>query len=380
MIAKNQKLFERFARLDTWVVGLQYYDDAGEVEDEDVVFERDPKNPFDENAIAVFTTSGVQIGHLPQYDAIYLSPLILQGVVGLKGHVGVSSRGDIAPLALEIFATSKVSEILMRDTGNDWRAIYHNLFIDIWERLSEYSSVTLHEFRERFRPLAHEEPFFPKTQFLYRMLKAHIADLKKQEAEYLRDKIIASVKKIEFGSLMGWPELTVIPLDEDGAVLSTESVPNDAEEIRAIVGRDNRLEEVLRLLPSHCPYPAGARGAVVLIYGEFDSIDWLDSAAAAEVYWYQMILSGINNALNEGICEIAVATVSDNVKANLLENLLNAEYILDTEQDDTVRIEISVDDGFGYGRYRGDELVRLNFKRECILNDEVTQYPMQEVE
>jgi hypothetical protein len=58
MIATKRKLFERFGRLDTWIVGLQYYGGAGAAVNQDVVFERDPDNPFDPNAISLSHAQG----------------------------------------------------------------------------------------------------------------------------------------------------------------------------------------------------------------------------------------------------------------------------------------------------------------------------------
>ena len=195
MIDMKRELFHLFGRLDTWVVGIQYHDGAKGLDSPEVYFDREPENPFDANAVAVFTRDGRQIGHLPRYDAAYFSPLIADGAVALRGQVGKSDRGDRLSLVLEIYATSKASEILVRDPRNDWRAIYHNLFISVWERLGEYSSATLEEFRNRFRPLAHEQALYPKTQFLYRMLKAYIADLEKQEETYWYQMILAAVER-----------------------------------------------------------------------------------------------------------------------------------------------------------------------------------------
>ncbi len=169
--------YERFGRLDTWIVGLQHYAGAGAAAYQDVVLARDPGNRSDVNAVAVFTTTGTQVGYLPRYDAEYFSPLIQQGMIALKGHAGEPERSDRLPLAIEVFATAKISEILMRDARNDWRAMFHNVMVDLWNHLTDYTSVTLRDFRDRFRPLAHEQSLFPKTQFLYRMLKAHIVDL-----------------------------------------------------------------------------------------------------------------------------------------------------------------------------------------------------------
>ena len=66
MVDVTRKLFDRFGRLDTWIVGIQYYDGAKELDSSKVSFKREPHNPFHANAIAVYTRSGKQIGHLPR--------------------------------------------------------------------------------------------------------------------------------------------------------------------------------------------------------------------------------------------------------------------------------------------------------------------------
>jgi hypothetical protein len=79
----QRELFAHFGRLDTWVVGIQYYDGAKSLDSPEVFFDRDPDNPFDPDAVAVFTRSGQHLGHLPRYDAEYLSPLIAEGATEL---------------------------------------------------------------------------------------------------------------------------------------------------------------------------------------------------------------------------------------------------------------------------------------------------------
>lgn len=69
------------------------------------------------------------------------------------------------------------------DAANDWRGIYHNLFVQVWRRLDHYSAAVLEAFRNRFRDIAHQEALYPKTQFLYRMLKARIELMKQTENE-----------------------------------------------------------------------------------------------------------------------------------------------------------------------------------------------------
>ena len=363
MVAVRRELFERIGWLDTWIVGIQYHDGAKQMESPEVYFDRDPDNTFDPNAIAVYTLNGCQIGHLPRYDAAYFSPLIVEGVVALKGQVGKGDRADRLPLTLEIYATSKVSALLTHDERNDWRAIYHNMFITLWMRLGEYSSATLEEFRRRFRPLAHDQALYPKTQFLYRMLKAYIAAIEKQEMERIRGQVMDAVKGMSFGAVTGWPEMTVIALDAKGMPMAQLA---DKTALKAVsIHCNDRLSEVTHQLPKRCPYPDGAHGAVVLVRGKWFSLDWYAAPECAQVRWYPMILAGLEKAMEEQNSSMdKPGLTSEKVKADILEALGQATYSLrgTEEEGGRRRIDIVTGGQKGIALYRGNTLdyLRLN--------------------
>lgn len=363
MKAQNRGIFERFARLDTWIVGIQYYEGKAEAVNREVVFELDPDNPFDPNAVAVFTTSGMKVGHLPRYDAEYFSPLVMEGAIALKGRAGKAERGDRLSLSLEIFATAKVSPILARDPGDDWRAIYHNLLADIWDRLPAYSSATLREFRERFRPLAHNQPLLPKTQFLYRMLKARIVDLENEERDRLREQLLSAIGAMDFGNPMGWPELAVVPLDVPDGVRKEEPAREPATGASAAVApTGGQRPDMLRLLPSRCPYPPGAKGMVVLVHGNWHSLAWSESAEHTQVFWYQTILGGIDEALYGTDDDDGADSSSAAVKERILADMQHAECSR-TGTEETgggAMVRIAAGDRSGHALYRDGNLVELN--------------------
>jgi len=365
MIEVKPDLFLLFGRLDTWVVGIQYHGGAKELQTPDVVFELEPDNPFDPNAIAVYTPDGFQIGHLPRYDACYFTALIAEGIIALKGRVGDPERGDRLPLALEVYATSKVSGILVSDPRDDWRALYHNLFIALWDRLGDYSASTLEEFRGRFRPFTREQALYPKTQFLYRMLKAYIADLRKKEADRLRGQVLASVEAMNFGQLTGWPELAVVPLDVNGAVLF-QGMTDPGVIVGAAAARD-----VMRLLPSRCPYSAGAHGAVVLVHGRCFSLDWFESPELAQVYWYQMMLTGLEQAKAEEVGAAGASiSSSEGAKEAILGILRKAVCSIGATEEEGggKRIDIQAVEHGGEALYGGSVLHHLRLrKREAAI-------------
>lgn len=286
MIAHIPEPLKLLGRLETSIVGIQYYDGAKALDSPEVVLKRTPENPHDANAIAVYTPQDCPIGHLPRHDAAYFAPLVDNGIVVLKGKAGKSEKDYRLPVTLEIYGTSKSSELFAPDERNDWRAIFHNLFIGLWEHLDQYSCAALQEFRNRFRPLAHEQELYPKTQLFYRMLKTHIAELDQREESRLRELIVSAVVGMNFGSWTGWPDFAVIPLD----AASTPGNPPAGAASSEWLPEKMRTPEMLRLLPTQCPYPPGSHGSVLLVNGDLHSLDWFASTECSQVYWFQPLV------------------------------------------------------------------------------------------
>lgn len=288
MTAHSPKSLKLLGRLESKIVGIQYYEGAKALESSDVVLKRTPENPHDGNAVAVFTPQGCQIGHIPRYDAAYFAPLMDKGVLVLEGKIGGPEENDEngydLPLNLEIFAEpGEIDQLLTSDESNDWRGIFHNLFVGLWPNLDRYSSNTLKAFRSKFRSLAHERDLYAKTQLFYRMLRAHVNDLDNREDERFRTLILSAVTGISFGSWAGWADFAVLSLDDPG--LS----PGLPAESPATGTLPEPLNEpgLIRHLPERCPYPQGAHGSVLVAGGELHSLDWFASAECAQVYWYQ---------------------------------------------------------------------------------------------
>lgn len=363
---RKQELFHEFGRLDTWIVGLQYYAGATAAEKAAVIFERDPENPFDSNAVAVFTTKGVKLGNLPRYDAVYFSPLILQGLVALKGETGESQDGDRIPLALTIYATSKVSAILEFDAVDNWKSLYHNIFVNVWAGLPGYSTSTLEEFRNRFRPLAHEEPLYPKTQFLYRMLKAKIVEMKYLENQRLRDKVVASFNALQFGQFMGWPELSAIPLYPEKNMIKKKQPRAKSSKVTALEKINDNDYDIAKLLPLRCPCPKEACGIVVLTYGKLYSIAWYSSPEITQVYWYNRIMDGFSmGMINTNDNDDEKANTPKAIKSRIAQQLKCAEYRIYEDDEGNPKIESEIIINLqsyhnGSAKYHNNDLTNLD--------------------
>lgn len=275
----------------------------------------------------------------------------------LRGIAGEARRyGDRLSLKLEVFATARVAGLLARNPSDDWRAVYHNQFIDLWSHLSDYSVATLREFRNRFRPLAHKEPLLPETQFLYRMLKAHIADRIEQENARQRDVVLNHIRLLSFGLPLGWLALTVIPLSgSDSAFTAVEKLGETVPE---------RKEDFIEQLPMRCACPPSARGLVVLRRGNLHALEWYQSPASATVHWFEPILS----ALDCGIPAEILSEVSEEVdppkhiQGQILDALAAAECSLSgtVDCDGHSRIGISASGLSGFASIRDGHLSRLS--------------------
>ena len=365
MILEKKDRFVSFGALATWVVGVQYYDGREAAEDREVVFERDPDNPFDANAIGVYTVDGEQLGHLPRYDAEYMSPLIVEGAIALRGKTGVSERNDRVPLRLEVFATEKAQGVLDEDEANDWRAIYHNLFVQVWRQLDRYSAAALEAFRDRFREIAHKELLYPKTQFLYRMLKAHIEYRHLCEVEEWRDRLVAAVDAWTMRAPMGWNQMAVYPLfDNVTPDQTTPPINTGSKDIRKSTGHP------LAILPKRCPYPPGATGALILVHNTFYALEHFEQPGECEVYWLVMCA---------GALEAARSPLTDNdapdndppfehgveaMKERLREMLQGARCELSDTQEPggLLRLQVEGPHWNGYTHWRDQRVVRVHVR------------------
>lgn len=93
---------ELYCVFKTRVVGVQHYRGlvgAGE----QVTLQRDPRNPYDKNAIKVVNIGGMQVGHIPRDVAAQAAPLLDKGLVSMEGVMLTGNlTGFSYSLALEL--------------------------------------------------------------------------------------------------------------------------------------------------------------------------------------------------------------------------------------------------------------------------------------
>jgi SWI/SNF-related matrix-associated actin-dependent regulator of chromatin subfamily A3 len=90
------------AQLNIKVVGCQHYHGTAH-EGEYVNLIREPRNPYDRNAIRVDNLAGVQVGHVPRDFAVGLAP-IFDGAEqkGLSVEAAITNKGNKWNLPMQL--------------------------------------------------------------------------------------------------------------------------------------------------------------------------------------------------------------------------------------------------------------------------------------
>lgn len=171
--------------IPTWIVGRRYYR-AAPPPDTVLVCERQPDNPHDPEAVAVYAPGAGQVGHLPRCDAAYLAPLMDRGAIRLSARLnGDDDPENRAAIRLEVWADLNAA-VLAGPDADTVEAIWHTLLVCLWQRHVQYSYEALDAFRARIRELAHAGDFWPATQLIYRLLKGVVGDGEAAAAEAKR--------------------------------------------------------------------------------------------------------------------------------------------------------------------------------------------------
>ncbi|KAI5917130.1 RAD5-like protein [Camillea tinctor] len=96
---------EFYGTKDDKIVGVRHYD-AVVTPGEAVLCRREPRNPYDQNAIRVDNIMGAQIGHLPRFLAWKLAPYIDSGEIILEGVLSGPKGFFDCPVRLYFYGTS----------------------------------------------------------------------------------------------------------------------------------------------------------------------------------------------------------------------------------------------------------------------------------
>ena len=97
--------YELYGILNTKIVGCRFYDGRVTV-GEYVTVRREPRNPYDSNAIRIDNIQAKQIGHIPRQVAVKLASLIDSRELLVEGAVTGPKGFYETPMALKLFGTT----------------------------------------------------------------------------------------------------------------------------------------------------------------------------------------------------------------------------------------------------------------------------------
>lgn len=359
-------------RVDTWIVGIRHHGEADNAAFRAVRCRREPQNPHDANAVALDTEQGGQVGYVPRYDAAWLAPLLDARAIAIHAVAGADDGNNRMPLTLHILDTGRSASLVERDAMDDWRAVFHNMLAELWAARDTLSPDTLKQVRRLLRPVAHDQPLFPKTQMLYRMLKSCIADGVQARVRALRGLLMDHVAHMGFGVIHGWRELAVIALDAPGDT-NDAAIPPETETLPGL--GDREPEDVpghaaMGALAARCPYPPGARGMLVLVRNRPYLLDWFADPACAQVGWYAALMDGLQFLQGHDLPTDPRALAPVAFRSHIQCHLHHAAYELqpDRHADGSRCILLhSVELAEGFALAREDRVVRLRLRARHVV-------------
>ncbi|CAG8539788.1 2666_t:CDS:1 [Funneliformis caledonium] len=99
--------------IKTKIVGVRYYDGVVN-KNESVSITREPRNPYDRNALRVDNTLGVQVGHIPRDAASALAPLIDNGSIRIEGTILGNKGVYTIALLVHVFGIQEREDLTTR--------------------------------------------------------------------------------------------------------------------------------------------------------------------------------------------------------------------------------------------------------------------------
>lgn len=280
------------ARFASKIVGVRHYEGADAAAGRRIRLRREPENPHDANAIAVFNHRGVQVGYLPREEAAWLAPLLDAGAIRIGGVAGKKSDDYTLEATLIVRAPRGSADALAaRDPGDTCEALLHNFVVGLWEQRARHSHLTIFETLNALRDaLSGREPS-PRTQLLLRMVEGDLLRRTREANRACRSLVGRFFQSLRMGPPAGWAELAIAPL----FTREVASVTSDAAINLKPWGapKDGMLTEI----GDRCPYVEGARGFVVFVQKTPLAVHWFECAAYARANWLPALLHAWKNEL-----------------------------------------------------------------------------------
>ncbi|KAJ2749062.1 hypothetical protein GGI19_005844, partial [Coemansia pectinata] len=101
------KCYGKFSAL---IVGRRYYAAQTEI-DECIDFIREQFNPYDPNAIGIYSQRNEKLGHLPRWLAAVLAPCMDNAQCKLCGTVSGEGNSFVTPACVRLYAPTSMAQV-----------------------------------------------------------------------------------------------------------------------------------------------------------------------------------------------------------------------------------------------------------------------------
>lgn len=272
-------------RFASKITGIRYHTGAKAAPGRRIRLRREPENPHDANAIAVFNHRGVQVGYLPREEAAWLAPLLDQGAVRIGGRAAKAADGYTLDVTLIVRARpGYAADVSAMDTGDTCEAVLHNFAALLWQERENYSHLTVFETLNSLKVALNQREPSPRTQLLLRMVEGDLLRRLREANRACRTIVSRFLASLRMGPPAGWAELAIAPLFtcEGAAVTSGAAI--------TLAPWGASKDAMLGQIADRCPYVEGARGYVVFVREIPAVIHWFECAAYARANWLPVLL------------------------------------------------------------------------------------------
>ncbi|KAJ2235293.1 hypothetical protein GGI13_008604, partial [Coemansia sp. RSA 455] len=109
-----------YGQFNALIVGRRYYMARTEIS-ERLEFLREKLNPYDSNAIGIYSLSNEKLGHLPRWLAAVLAPCMDSAQCKLCGTVSGEGNSFVTPVRVKLYAPIDMAPVVREYLGTYWQ-------------------------------------------------------------------------------------------------------------------------------------------------------------------------------------------------------------------------------------------------------------------
>lgn len=208
----NQDRF--LLRLNLRIAGTQYYE-AQYKPGEQVFFNREPANKYDERAIGIQNEDFQKVGYIPREEAYWIAPLLDAGQIRLTARIAFPERvlNPDSELEISLYLTARGEALLAPfPTPVTEEQALHNLLLEAWKQSEEAGLPKVAKgLARRLKPLLNRASL-PQSQLALRLIAKAGQEAARKRAE--ASALITSewLRELETGQPVSARGLSLFPL------------------------------------------------------------------------------------------------------------------------------------------------------------------------